>query len=59
MKQCFHITECFPCQEKNFLKEMKIGFGMDRLPSGDFAASAAYFGIGMMPYTISSLPRSS
>jgi hypothetical protein len=39
-------------QIENHLKEIKGGFGMDRLPSGDFAANAVYFGIGILTYNL-------
>jgi hypothetical protein len=39
-------------QIENHIKELKGGFGMDRLPSGDFAANAVYFGIGIMTYNL-------
>lgn len=37
---------------ENHIKELKGGFGMDRLPSGDFAANAMYFAIGIMTYNL-------
>ena len=39
-------------QIENHLKEIKGGFGMDRLPSGDFAANAVHFGIGILTYNL-------
>ncbi len=39
-------------QIENHIKELKAGFGMDSLPSGDFAANAVYFGIGIMSYNL-------
>ena len=39
-------------QIENHIKEIKSGFGMDRLPSGDFAANTVYFGIGIMSYNL-------
>lgn len=37
---------------ENHIKEMRSGFGMDRLPSGEFAGNAVYFGIGIMTYNL-------
>jgi len=37
---------------ENHIKEIKSGFGMERLPSGDFRANAVYFGIGIMTYNL-------
>jgi phage gp46-like protein len=37
---------------ENHIKEMKSGFGMERMPSGDFAANAVHFGIGVMTYNL-------
>ena len=37
---------------ENHIKEIKSGFGMDRLPSGDFYANAVHFGIGIMTYNL-------
>ena len=37
---------------ENHIKEIRGGFGMERLPSGDFAANAIYFGIGIMTYNL-------
>jgi len=39
-------------QIENHIKEIKGGFGMDRLPSGDFSANAVHFGIGIMTYNL-------
>jgi hypothetical protein len=39
-------------QIENHIKELKGGFGMDGLPSGDFLANAVYFGIGIMTYNL-------
>ena len=39
-------------QIENHIKEIKGGFGMERLPSGDFLANAVYFGIGIMSYNL-------
>jgi hypothetical protein len=37
---------------ENHIKEIKSGFGMDRIPSGEFSANAVHFGIGMMTYNL-------
>ena len=37
---------------ENHIKEIKSGFGMDRLPSGDFYGNAVHFGIGIMTYNL-------
>lgn len=37
---------------ENHIKEIKSGFGMERLPSWDFWANAVYFGIGIMTYNL-------
>lgn len=37
---------------ENHIKEIKCGFGMDRLPSGDFHGNAVHFGIGIMTYNL-------
>ena len=37
-------------QAENLIKELKIGFGMEQMPSGAFAANALYFGIGLLAY---------
>lgn len=37
---------------ENHIKEIRGGFGMERLPSGDFAANAIHFGIGIMTYNL-------
>jgi hypothetical protein len=34
------------------LKEIKCGFGMERMPSGDFQGNAVHFGIGIMTYNL-------
>ena len=39
-------------QIENHIKEIRAGFGMERLPSGDFGANAVYFGIGIMTYNL-------
>ena len=37
---------------ENHIKEIKSGFGMDRMPSGDLWANAVHFGIGIMTYNL-------
>lgn len=37
---------------ENHIKEIKSGFGMERMPSGDFQANAVHFAIGMMTYNL-------
>jgi len=37
---------------ENHHKEIKCGFGMERLPSGDFLGNALYFGIGILTYNL-------
>jgi len=39
-------------QVENHIKEIKTGFGMDWMPSGDFGANAVYFGIGILTYNL-------
>lgn len=39
------------CSE-NRLKELKIGFGMERLPCGQFAANAMFFRLGILAYNV-------
>ncbi len=37
---------------ENHIKEIKCGFGMEKLPSGDFGANALYFGTGILTYNL-------
>jgi hypothetical protein len=39
-------------QIENHIKEIKNGFGMQGMPSGDFGANAVYFGIGILTYNL-------
>ena len=39
-------------QIENHIKEIKSGFGMDRMPSGEFLANAVHFAIGVMTYNL-------
>jgi hypothetical protein len=35
---------------ENIIKELKIGIGMESLPSGDFGANSFWFSIGVLVY---------
>jgi len=37
---------------ENPIKEVKSGFGMDKMPSGDFLANALYFAIGILVHNL-------
>jgi len=37
---------------ENRIKELKLGFGMERMPCGQFAANAVFFRIGTMAYNL-------
>ncbi|MBW2040349.1 MAG: IS1380 family transposase [Deltaproteobacteria bacterium] len=39
-------------QIENHIKEIKAGFGMEWMPSGEFAANAVHFAIGVMTYNL-------
>ena len=39
-------------QCENLLKELKLGYGMEYLPTGDFAANAVWFGLGVLAYNL-------
>jgi len=39
------------CRE-NWIKELKIGFGMERMPCGQYEANALFFRIGILAYTL-------
>jgi len=39
-------------QIENHIKEIKAGFGMEWMPSGEFAANAVHFAIGIMTYNL-------
>jgi hypothetical protein len=39
-------------QIENHIKEIRSGFGMGGMPSGDFAANAIHFAIGVMTYNL-------
>jgi len=34
------------------IKELKIGFGMEQMTSGDFSANALWFSIGVLAYNL-------
>jgi len=38
--------------QENSIKEVKNGFGMHRMPSGNFKANALFFGIGILAYNL-------
>lgn len=40
---------------ENGIKELKIGFGMERIPCGQFAANAAFFRIGVLAHNLFAL----
>jgi hypothetical protein len=37
---------------ENRIKELKIGFGMERMPCGQFEANAVFFKIGILAYNL-------
>jgi len=37
---------------ENHIKEIKCGFGMEKLPSGDLGGNALFFGIGILTYNL-------
>ena len=39
-------------QIENHIKEIKSGFGMGWMPSGNFEANGVYFGIGILTYNL-------
>lgn len=39
-------------QVENIIKELKIGMGMESLPSGDFGANAFWFALGVLTYNM-------
>ncbi|HYN25777.1 MAG TPA: IS1380 family transposase [Pyrinomonadaceae bacterium] len=42
-------------ESENWHKELKLGFGMEQLPCGQFAANALFFAIGVLAYNLSVL----
>ena len=45
-----HYHDCAVAE--NGIKELKIGFGMERMPCGQFAANAAFFRIGVIAHNL-------
>jgi len=39
-------------RSENRIKELKIGFGMERMPCGQFEANAVFFRVGVLAYNI-------
>lgn len=39
-------------QMENIIKELKVGMGMEQMPSGSFEANAMYFAIGALAYNL-------
>ena len=39
-------------QAENQIKELKIGFGMEQMTSGDYRANALWFGLGVLVYNL-------
>jgi hypothetical protein len=39
-------------QAENEIKELKIGFGMEQMTSGDFRANGLWFGLGVLAYNL-------
>jgi hypothetical protein len=39
-------------QVENLIKELKIGFGMEQMSNGDFAANSLWFSIGVLAYNL-------
>ncbi len=37
---------------ENYNKELKLGFGMDYMPCGEYGANAVWFGIGVLAYNL-------
>ncbi len=44
-------------QMENIIKELKLGIGMESLPSGDFGANAFWFALGVLVYNTFILQR--
>jgi len=42
-------------ESENWHKELKVGFGMEQMPCGQFAANALYFAIGVLGYNLAQL----
>jgi hypothetical protein len=58
MEDVEHVVQWYnqrgQCSE-NRIKELKIGFGMERMPCGQFEANAAFFRIGVLAYNVGRL----
>ena len=55
MEQLVHwYNQRGQCSE-NRIKELKIGFGMERMPCGQFEANAMFFRIGVLAYNLGRL----
>jgi hypothetical protein len=39
-------------ESENWHKELKIGFGMEQMPCGQFEANAVYFAVGVLAYNL-------
>lgn len=39
-------------QVENVIRELKSGFGLDGVPSGEFSANAMWFGLGVLAYNL-------
>jgi hypothetical protein len=39
-------------ESENWHKELKVGFGMEQMPCGEFEANAMYFAIGVLAYNL-------
>ena len=39
-------------ESENWHKELKVGFGMEQMPCGEFGANAMYFAIGVLAYNL-------
>ena len=42
-------------ESENWHKELKIGFGMEQMPCGQFGANAMYFALGVLAYNLAPL----
>ena len=42
-------------ESENWHKELKVGFGMEQMPCGQFEANALYFAIGVLAYNLGQL----
>ena len=42
-------------ESENWHKELKVGFGMEQMPCGQFEANALYFAIGVLAYNLAQL----